>query len=162
MHNVTTVRVTKTDILQAPDDPAHRRRPSRRAGSPGSGAAAAYLINHNADNTLATFRFRLKDVKMFAAEDALQGRRPQLQRRLVHYQKRGQSRRSARAPGGRRIGGSGSRPSRRPRFPRWPCTSWPRRASRWCTPGPAPRTKAGTAWHSTSCRFPTTTSPTRS
>ncbi len=30
----------------------------------------AYIINHNTDNTLATLRFRLKDVKMSAAEDS--------------------------------------------------------------------------------------------
>jgi hypothetical protein len=45
--------------------------PAKPAGKiAGPGSAAAYLINHNADNTLATFRFKLKDVKMFAAEDA--------------------------------------------------------------------------------------------
>jgi hypothetical protein len=35
----------------------------------GPGTAAAYIINHNTDNTLATLRFRLKDLKIEAAED---------------------------------------------------------------------------------------------
>src|SRR5262249_52887731 len=39
------------------------------AGGVTGSATMAYLINANADNTLATLRFRLKDVKMFAAED---------------------------------------------------------------------------------------------
>jgi hypothetical protein len=36
----------------------------------GSASTAGYIINHNTDNTLATFRFKLKDVKMSAAEDS--------------------------------------------------------------------------------------------
>jgi hypothetical protein len=36
----------------------------------GPASAVAYVINHNTDNTLATLRFKLKDVKMSAAEDS--------------------------------------------------------------------------------------------
>jgi hypothetical protein len=36
----------------------------------GSASTAGYLINHNTDNTLATLRFKLKDIKINAAEDA--------------------------------------------------------------------------------------------
>jgi hypothetical protein len=36
----------------------------------GSAATAGYLINHNTENTLATLRFKLKDVKIEAAEDS--------------------------------------------------------------------------------------------
>ncbi len=36
----------------------------------GPSNSVAYIINHNTDNTLATLRFRLKDVKMSAAEDS--------------------------------------------------------------------------------------------
>ncbi len=36
----------------------------------GQATSVAYLINHNTDNTLATLRFKLKDVKMSAAEDS--------------------------------------------------------------------------------------------
>ena len=36
----------------------------------GSASTAGYIINHNTDNTLATLRFKLKDVKMSAAEDS--------------------------------------------------------------------------------------------
>jgi hypothetical protein len=69
LHNITTVRVAKPDILQASMTLlVEAAKPAGKVAGPAS--AAAYLINHNADNTLATFRFKLKDVKMFAAEDA--------------------------------------------------------------------------------------------
>jgi hypothetical protein len=68
-HNVATVRVTRPEILSAPmtllTEPA-----LPRGGVSGSSTAAAYLIAHNADNILATLRFKLKDIKMFAAEAA--------------------------------------------------------------------------------------------
>src|ERR1022692_1058513 len=80
MHNVTTVRVTKPDIMQASmtmltEDAKPQGKVIGAYFAPGKGqpfeaAAVAYLINHNADHTLATFRFRLKDIKMFAAEDS--------------------------------------------------------------------------------------------
>jgi hypothetical protein len=38
----------------------------------GSGGVKAYLINHNADNPLAAFRFKYKDVKMYAAEKSFE------------------------------------------------------------------------------------------
>jgi hypothetical protein len=68
LHNVTTVRVSQPDILKSPMTPitAEAKPPGGVTGT----ATAIYLINHNADNTLATLRFKLKDVKMFAAEDA--------------------------------------------------------------------------------------------
>jgi hypothetical protein len=71
MHNVATVRVTKPDILQASMTPLTQdAKPQGKITGPGS--AVAYLINHNADHSLATFRFRLKDIKMFAAEESFQ------------------------------------------------------------------------------------------
>jgi hypothetical protein len=36
------------------------------------GSGVAYVINHNADNTLASFRFAMKDVKMLAAEEGFE------------------------------------------------------------------------------------------
>jgi hypothetical protein len=70
LHNVTTVRVTEPDILKAPMTlmTADAKPPGGIAG----GASAVYLIDANADNTLATLRFKLKDVKMLAAEEAFQ------------------------------------------------------------------------------------------
>jgi hypothetical protein len=45
--------------------------PARAEGKiTGTTSTGAYLINHNTDNTLATFRFRLHDVKMNAAEES--------------------------------------------------------------------------------------------
>ena len=66
--NVTTMRVTEADILKLPMTPLERDA-KPQGGVSGAATPAAYLINHNADNVLATFRFKLKDVKMFAAED---------------------------------------------------------------------------------------------
>jgi hypothetical protein len=67
MRNVKTVRVTDKSILQVPmtllsADAAVRGRVV--------GSGPNYVINHNTDNTLATLRFRLSDVRMSAAEEA--------------------------------------------------------------------------------------------
>ena len=68
LHNIAAVRVAKPEILQSPmtmlTEPA---KPTGRLS--GSSEAAAYAINHTADNNLGTLRFQLKDVKMFAAEE---------------------------------------------------------------------------------------------
>jgi hypothetical protein len=66
MRNIRTVRVTDRGVLQTPmtlltADASVRGRVA--------GSGPVYVINHNTDNTLATFRFRLKDVKMSAAEE---------------------------------------------------------------------------------------------
>ena len=69
LHNVKTVRVTDPAILKASMTPV--AAPAKFDGSlTGGSTAVAYLINHNADNTLFTMRYRLKDVKMSAAEEA--------------------------------------------------------------------------------------------
>ncbi|HEX8118421.1 MAG TPA: hypothetical protein VF521_14190, partial [Pyrinomonadaceae bacterium] len=67
MRNIKTVRVTDRSVLQVPmnlltSDAAVRGRVV--------GSGPNFLINHNTDNTLATLRFRLSDVKMGAAEEA--------------------------------------------------------------------------------------------
>jgi hypothetical protein len=69
LRNVKTIRVTDRAILQSPMTMlvADARVTGKIAGS---ASTAGYIINHNTDNTLATLRFRLKDVKMSAAEDA--------------------------------------------------------------------------------------------
>ncbi len=69
MRNVKTVRVTDKSVL---DVPATLLTSDAKVTGALSGPAnsVAYVINHNTDNTLATFRFRLKDVKMSAAEDS--------------------------------------------------------------------------------------------
>jgi hypothetical protein len=68
LHNVTTVRVSEPAILKAPM--TLLTEAAKPQGGVAGSATAVYLINHNADNTLATLRFKLKDVKMFAAEEA--------------------------------------------------------------------------------------------
>jgi hypothetical protein len=69
LRNVKTIRVTTSTILKAPMSllSGQAKAEGKLTGTTASGA---YLIDHNADNTLATFRFRLKDVKMQAAEDS--------------------------------------------------------------------------------------------
>ena len=69
LRNVKTVRVTDKSVLDAPmvlltSDAKVRGKIA------GSAATAGFIINHNADNTLATLRYKFKDVKMNAAEDS--------------------------------------------------------------------------------------------
>jgi hypothetical protein len=64
--NVEVVRVTDTKVLEAAME-----RVSGEAHSPGAvnGSGSVYVVNHNADNSLATLRYRLKDVAIEAAEE---------------------------------------------------------------------------------------------
>jgi hypothetical protein len=66
LRNVSTIRVTDASILQSPMTLIHGD--AKAAGSFSAGASRFYLINANAEPVLATLRFRLKNVKMFAAE----------------------------------------------------------------------------------------------
>src|SRR6202008_1489982 len=69
MRNVKTVRVVDKSVLDAPA--TLLTEDAKVTGQlSGPSSAVAYVINHNTDNTLATLRFRLKDVKMSAAEDS--------------------------------------------------------------------------------------------
>jgi len=69
MRNVKTVRIVDRSVLDAPM--TLLTSDAKVTGQlSGPASAAAYVINHNTDNTLATLRFRLKDVKMSAAEDS--------------------------------------------------------------------------------------------
>src|SRR6476659_3604784 len=69
MRNVKTVRVVDKSVLSVPmtllKTDAKVTGQLSAASSP-----VAFIINHNTDNTLATLRFKLKDVKMSAAEDS--------------------------------------------------------------------------------------------
>jgi hypothetical protein len=78
LYNVKTVRVDDVAVLSAPmtlikGDVTSPGGVTRL----GKGAVQAYLINHNADNVLATFRFARKDLKILAAEKdfEVQGRK---------------------------------------------------------------------------------------
>jgi Zinc carboxypeptidase len=71
LRNVKTVRLAdKNDvsILKAPM--TLLTSDARVTGKLNGSATAGYIINHNTENTLATLRFRLKDVKIDTAEDA--------------------------------------------------------------------------------------------
>jgi hypothetical protein len=65
--DVATLRITDQSILKAPmtliDGPAH-------AAGKIDGGGGSFLINANAEPALATLRFRLHDIKMYAAEDS--------------------------------------------------------------------------------------------
>src|SRR5262245_35358597 len=69
MRNVKTVRVVDKSVFDAPA--TLLTEDAKVTGQlTGPASAVAYVINHNTDNTLATLRFRLKDVKIGAAEDS--------------------------------------------------------------------------------------------
>ena len=67
LRNVETVRVTDKGVLAVPME---MLKEDARVRGKLTGRGAAYIVNNNTDNTLATLRFRLKDVRMSVAEDA--------------------------------------------------------------------------------------------
>lgn len=68
LRNVKTVRATDKTVLQAPM--TLLAADAKVTGTvTGTSTAAAYLINHNAENTLVTLRFKLKDLKIETAEE---------------------------------------------------------------------------------------------
>jgi hypothetical protein len=71
LRNVKTVRVTDKTVLQTPM--TLLTRDAKVTGSVVTAAAPiAYVINHNAENTLMTLRFKLKDLKIATAEEAFE------------------------------------------------------------------------------------------
>ena len=64
LRNVKTIRVMDTALL---DKPMQKIATVELAGQV-NGSGSTYLINHNTDNTLATFRYKLADVPMESAE----------------------------------------------------------------------------------------------
>ncbi|HWS90441.1 MAG TPA: M14 family zinc carboxypeptidase [Pyrinomonadaceae bacterium] len=71
MRNIQTVRITDREILKTSmklltTDAGVQGRLDPLIPTP---STVAYVINHNTENTLATLRFRLKDVRMLAAEE---------------------------------------------------------------------------------------------
>jgi hypothetical protein len=66
LRNVKTVRVTDAAILKDAMTPLTEN--ARVDGGTHGEKAAVWAIDHTAENALATFRFRLKDIKMSAAE----------------------------------------------------------------------------------------------
>ena len=127
----------------------------------GAATAAAYLINNNTDNTLFTFRYRLKGRENVGAEEAFSEGGQNFNAGTFIIKTDGASapicdatrmlRRGSGAESGRGVGSAQGRDARYSR----------RRGSLWSTPGPIRRTKAGIASRSTNCTFPTTTFPIR-
>jgi hypothetical protein len=68
LRNVKTIRVIDKSVLQMPM--TLLTRDAKVTGTVGTASSpAAYLINHNAENSLVTLRFKLKDLKIAAAEE---------------------------------------------------------------------------------------------
>jgi hypothetical protein len=71
LRNVKTVRITDKSVLQTPMTVL--TSDAKVTGSVAAASApAAYLINHNTENTLMTLRYKLKDLKIAAAEEAFE------------------------------------------------------------------------------------------
>src|SRR2546430_4337863 len=71
LRNVKTVRVIDKGVLQSPMTLLNRD--AKVTGSVvAASAPVAYIINHNAENTLMTLRYKLKDLKIEAAEEAFE------------------------------------------------------------------------------------------
>src|SRR5215475_4951003 len=68
LRNVKTVRVKDDKILDA--SMTLTSGPAKVTGKVAGAGKAGYVINHNAESALAQLRFRLKDVKISAAEDS--------------------------------------------------------------------------------------------
>ena len=128
------------------------------AKAPGGidGTGGTLVVEHTTDNTLMTFRFKNKDVKMQAAEDdfELNGHKFRAGAFIIPNADRAQLEPLLKDLGlsgmGRRLGADGQ--DARPRRSRASATS---------TPGRARRTKAGCAPRSIITACPTPTSPIR-
>jgi hypothetical protein len=68
LFGVKVARITDTKVLSVPME----RVTSAEAPSGVSGSGSVFAINDNADNALATLRYRLKDASIDAAEDPFQ------------------------------------------------------------------------------------------
>lgn len=67
LHDVKTVRIMDQEVLDVPMELLTQNvKPAGKVDY--AGKAAAYLINHTAENALMKFRFQLDDIKMLAAE----------------------------------------------------------------------------------------------
>src|SRR5207245_899045 len=74
LRNVRTVRVTEKSVLQTPMTPL--AADAKIIGTvTASSSPVAYLINHNAENTLMPLRFKLKELKIAAAEEPFEAGR---------------------------------------------------------------------------------------
>ncbi|HZH90533.1 MAG TPA: M14 family zinc carboxypeptidase [Pyrinomonadaceae bacterium] len=69
MRNVPTVRVKDRAVLAAPME-LLTTDASVRGRLAGASNAKVFVINHNTENTLATLRYRLKDVRVSVAESS--------------------------------------------------------------------------------------------
>ena len=133
----------------------------RAAGGVDGTGSAWFVLNANAEPALASLRFRLKDVKIFAAEEPFEaeGVKYNAGSFLIPSAGNPEDLRSRLSSAALSLGLA--RACRRQRdhgeTPRWS----PFRGSLCCTPGSTRRTTAGFGSRSTNARFPTHTSQTR-
>ena len=67
LYGVKTIRIMDQEILDVSMDLVTEIvKPSGKVSA--RGKAAAYLVNHTAENALIKFRYQLDDIKMLAAE----------------------------------------------------------------------------------------------
>ena len=153
LRNVKATAVADKAILTQPMTLAAGRL--QRAPARSSGTGPVLIVDHTTDNTLVTFRFQHAGVKMSAAEQAFEagGHKFAAGAFVIANADRAALEPSIKALGPVGLGGRGRAVGADAR---------PRRAeaSATSTPGPARRTRAGSAWRSTSSRCPTPTSPT--
>ena len=81
LRNVVTLRVVDPSILDVPMTLIDGE--VRAAGGVVGNGSAWFVLNANAEPALASLRFRLKDVKVFAAEEPFEVEGVKYQRRLV-------------------------------------------------------------------------------
>ena len=118
-----------------------------------AGTGRTLIVDHTTDNTLVTFRFQHKDVKMAAAEKEFEAGGHTFSAGRVRDRGREPRRAGTVDQGARAVGVGRRRAARACR-----CTTSTCRGSATSTPGRAPRMKAGSGWHSTTSRFRTPTS----
>ena len=110
LFNVKVVRVTDAKVLEAPLELVKGELTA--AGSV-TGTGSLFAINHNADPSLATLRYRFSDAQIDVAEEPFEARGPEVQPWFVHHSRRRQ-RRGPRQ-GSRRPRAQGRRRSQRRR-----------------------------------------------
>ena len=156
---IPLVRNVKATAIADKGDPAAaddaRDAPTSACPARSSGTGPVLIVDHTTDNTLVTFRFQHAGVKMSAAEQAFEagGHKFAPGAFVIANADRAALEPSIKELGLVGVGGRRGAVACR-------CTTSTCRASATSTPGPARRTKAGSAWRSTSSRCPTPTSPT--
>ena len=159
LRNVVTLRVVDPSILDVPMTMIDGE--VRADGGVEGNGSAWFVLNANAEPALASLRFRLKDVKMFAAEEPFEVEGIKFNAGSFLIPSSGNPEDLALATQvGHRVAGA-ARARRRQRDQGQAPPGLACRGSPCSTPGSTRRTTAGFAWPWTNAKCPTHTSPTR-